>query len=975
MNEQSPNYQDLMLYRVHEILLIASEYDSYILEEDGRLTEQILNEYIGMNLSYAPRLWNASTAGDAISMLAKRSFDLVIIMLRISDMNPIDLSKKIKKLYPNKPIILLSFDESELSSLPSNDLKNIDNIFIWSGNSNVFPAIIKYIEDKKNVNRDTLKGDVRSIIVIEDTPRYYSSILPMLYKIIVYHTKELIDKSLNDSQKLLHLRRRPKILLAQNYEDAMSYFDTYQNNLLGVISDIQFPKSGKKDLKAGLKFSEYVQSNHEGIPIILQTNDMSIEEEALNITDLLLNKNSSTLYYDLRDSIIKNFGFGDFIFNTDIENKDYVKARNINELLNGISNISSESLIYHASRNHFSNWLAVRGEFQLANEFRKLKNSHFDNIEDRREYHISLLEENLKINKQKFKLAQFKDTVSDNSNFIRIGKGSLGGKARGLAFLNENIYNQDIIDKFPDVNLKVPKSFVISTDYFDIFMDENNLWETALNSKNNDLIIEKFLKARLSRDIIKSLKSFLKNIDTPLAVRSSGLLEDSQYQPLAGMYSTFMLPNSSLIEKEKLSQVCEAVKRVYASTFFTEPKTLLSQFIQRHEEEKMAIIIMEMIGKKHNNRFYPTFSGVAQSYNYYPVSHMQRKEGVGFVALGLGKTIADGKKSLRFSPYYPEILSQYYSPDTMLENSQNIFYALDLNNGSNPMIDGEANNLSLYDLEQAEQDGELKHIASVLDINDNVLRDSLQYSGPRVITFSGLLKHQRIELAKILKFFLEYGESALGCPIEIEFAVNLHDNDIDEFALLQIKPMTINFFNRSAINQTFDKQNTLCNSNLVLGEGIISNIEHIIYVDIDNFDTSKSKIIAYHIEEYNKKLGPNNPYLLIGPGRWGSSDPWLGIPVSWNQINHAKIIIELGIEGLEPDPSFGSHFFQNLTSLHLAYFTLNKKDTKTKLNWNLLNAFKVKDSTDYVKLIKLDKSLNCIIDGTAGKGIINYKKD
>ena len=977
MNEQSPNYQDLMLYRVHEILLIASEYDSYILEEDGRLTEQILNEYIGMNLSYAPRLWNATTAGDAISMLAKRSFDLIIIMLRISDMNPIDLSKKIKKLYPKKHIILLSFDESELSLLPSNNFKNIDNIFIWSGNSNVFPAIIKYIEDKKNVHRDTLKGDVQSIILIEDTPRYYSSILPMLYKIIVYYTKELIDKSLNDTQKLLHLRRRPKILLAQNYEDAISYFDTYKNNLLGIISDIQFPKLGKKKMKAGLEFSEYVQSNHEGIPIILQTNDMSIEDEALNITDLLLNKNSSTLYYDLKDLIIKNFGFGDFIFKNDDKNKDFIRAKNINELLDGIKSISSKSLVYHASRNHFSNWLAVRGEFKLANEFRKLKNSHFENIKERRSYHISLLEENLKISKQKFKLAQFKDKVSESSNFIRIGKGSLGGKARGLAFLNENLYDKNIVDKFPDINLKVPRTVVISTDYFDIFMDENKLWEAALNSKNNDLITEIFLKARLSRDIIKSLKSFLKTIDTPLAVRSSGLLEDSQYQPLAGMYSTFMLPNSSQIEKERLSQVCEAIKRIYASTFFTEPKTLLSQFIQHHEEEKMAIIIMEMIGKNHNNQFYPTFSGVAQSYNYYPVSHMARKEGVSFVALGLGKTIADGKKSLRFSPYYPEILSQYYSPDTMLENSQNTFYALNLNNGENPMSDGEANNLSLYDLNKAEKDGELKYIASVLDSNDHVLRDSLQYHGPRVITFSGLLKHRRIALDKILKFFLEYGEAALGCPIEIEFAVNLNDtnNDKDEFALLQIKPMTINFFNRSIINEEFNKDNTLCESNLVLGEGMISNIKHIIYVDIDNFDTVKSKMIAYHIEEYNQQLGLDNPYLLIGPGRWGSSDPWLGIPVSWEQINHAKIIIELGIEGLEPDPSFGSHFFQNLTSLHLAYFTLNKKETKTKLNWKLLNGFKVEDSTDYVKLIKLDKSLECMVDGISGRGIIKYSQD
>ena len=389
----------------------------------------------------------------------------------------------------------------------------------------------------------------------------------------------------------------------------------------------------------------------------------------------------------------------------------------------------------------------------------------------------------------------------------------------------------------------------------------------------------------------------------------------------------------------------------------------------------MAIIIMEMIGKNHNNQFYPTFSGVAQSYNYYPVSHMERKEGVAFVAVGLGKTVADGKKSLRFSPYYPEILSQYYSPDTMLENSQNNFYALDLNDGTNPMIEGEVNNLSLYNLSKAEEDGELKYIASVLDTNDSVLRDSLQYSGPRVITFSGLLKHRRMELAAILKFFLEYGESALGCPIEIEFAVNLNDDGIDEFALLQIKPMTINFFNRSIINEDFDKKNILCNSNLVLGEGMISNVQHIIYVDSNNFDTAKSKIVAHHIEQYNNQLGKDNPYLLIGPGRWGSSDPWLGIPVSWNQINHAKIIIELGIEGLEPDPSFGSHFFQNLTSLHLAYFTLNKKETKTKLNWELLNGFTIQDSTDYVKLIKLNKNLDCMIDGTSGKGIIKYNQD
>ena len=961
-----------MLYRIHEILLIASEYDSYILEEDGRLTEQILNEYIGMNLNYAPRLWKASTAEDAMSMLSQRTLDLVIIMLRISDMNPIKLSKKIKKLYPDKPIVLLVFDESELSVLPKNYLKSIDNIFIWSGNSNVFTAIIKYIEDKTNVDRDTQKGDVRSIIVIEDTPRYYSSILPMLYKIIVYHTKELINKSLNDTQKLLHLRKRPKILLAQNYEDAILYFDQYQDNLLGIISDIRFPKSNKKDSKAGIYFSEHVQSHNDAIPIILQTTDMSIKNDTASITDLLLNKNSSTLYKDLKNMIIKNFGFGDFIFKNEGDDSNPITAQNIEELLAGIQRISSESLVYHASRNHFSNWLAARGEFKLANQFRQLKNSHFDNINDRRMHHISLLEGALQKSKKKFKLVQFKDDISINSNFSRIGKGSLGGKARGLAFLNENIYKQNIIKEFSSINLRVPKTAVISTDEFDNFMEKNGLWKIALEANNNEIITQQFLKARLSREVIKSLKSFLKTIDTPLAVRSSGLLEDSQYQPLAGMYSTFMLPNSSNSEKERLSQVCESIKRIYASTFFKEPKTLLSQFVQKHEEEKMAIIIMEMIGKKHDNRFYPTFSGVAQSYNYYPVSHMQRKQGVSFIALGLGKTIADGEKSLRFSPYYPDILSQYYSSQTMIENSQNNFYALNLNDGKNPISNGEDKNLSLYNLKQAEEDGELNYIASVLDADDNVLRDSLHHSGSRVLTFSGILKYKRFPLNDILKYFLEYGEKSLGCPVEIEFAVNLNDHDQDEFSLLQIKPMTINSFNRSIINNDTDKDKILCHTDIALGEGIIKDIKHIIYVDIDQFDTSKSKIIAHQIEELNKILGSKNPYLLIGPGRWGSSDPWLGIPTTWDQISNAKIIIELGIEGLEPDPSFGSHFFQNLTSLHLGYFTLNKKESKTKLNWSLLSSLKVKESTNYVKLIKLNKSLECLIDGTSGKGIIKF---
>jgi len=434
-----------------------------------------------------------------------------------------------------------------------------------------------------------------------------------------------------------------------------------------------------------------------------------------------------------------------------------------------------------------------------------------------------------------------------------------------------------------------------------------------------------------------------------------------------------MLPNCSNTEKEKLSQVCEAIKRIYASTFFREPKTLLSQFVQRHDEEKMAIIIMEMTGKNHKGKFYPTFSGVAQSYNYYPVSHMKRKEGISFVALGLGKTIAEGKKSLRFSPYYPDIISQYYSSGTLLENSQNEFYALNLNEGKNPMSKGEDYNLSLYNLDTAEKDEELKYLASILDANDNVLRDSLSSSGSRVVTFSGILKYNRFPLSDILKYFLEYGQESLGCPVEIEFAVNLHDDKKDEFSLLQIKPMTINSFNRSIIDNDVKNNLLFCKSDIVLGEGLIDDISHIIYVDINKFDISQSNMIAYQIEELNKYLGSKKPYLLIGPGRWGSSDHWLGIPTVWEQINNAKIIIELGIDGLEPDPSFGSHFFQNLTSLHLGYFTFNKKQTNKDINWDILKKATTEKSTNYVKLLKVKKPLQCIIDGTSGKGIIFQK--
>ena len=965
------HFQDLMLHRVHDILLVASPYDAFILEEDGRLTEQILHEYLGMNLSYAPRVWQANTASYAMDLLSRRSVDIIIVMMRISDMDLITFGKHIKEQYSKKPIILLAFDESEIKQLPDNHTDFMDNIFVWTGNASVFPAIIKYIEDTKNVKRDTRKGDVRSIIYIEDTPRYYSSILPLIYKETLFHTKQLIDKSLNNTQRLLHMRGRPKVLLAQNYEQAERYFKNYKNNILGIISDIRFPKKNIIHKRAGILFAKYVQSIEGSMPILLLSNEQEALDLAKEITTNVLNKNSATLFSDLRDFMIYNFGFGDFIFKMP-NGKEIGQVGSIEELLIFLETIPEESLNYHASKNHLSNWLAARGDFKLATQFRKLKKADFKSLDERRSHHIDLIQ-SMQKNRKVAPIVEFRPkTKISKENFLRIGTGSLGGKARGLAFANTFWNQANITEKYSEVKFRVPKVSVVSTDEFDEFMEVNDLWEAALSLDNNKDLEEIFLKGRLSKKLIQNIKEFLKDIDYPLAIRSSSLLEDSQYQPLAGMYSTYMLPNCHKESKERLSQVCEAIKRVYASTFFQEPKTLMENIVHRHEEEKMAVIIMEMVGQKHNDYFYPTFSGVAQSYNYYPVSYMKREEGIAFIALGLGRTIVEGGKALRFSPMYPNILPQFHSVKSTIANSQNSFYALQMQEGQNTLKGGEDNNLEELSLEKAESDGVLKYVASVVCKQDKIIRESLSREGKRVITLSPILKYNIFPLAELLNDVLVLGQEAMGCPVELEFAVNIYDNpDIkDEFCLLQIKPMVIGSMEHVKHSIIDRKSEILCKSNIVLGDGFINSISNILYIYPETFDRSFTSNIAQEIEIFNRQLGKDNPYLLIGPGRWGTADPWLGIPVNWKQISNAKVIVEIGIEELNADPSFGSHFFQNVTSLRIGYFTIQKstKDMNIDLDW--LNSQSVKQSTKHLRLIELESPLEIYIDGSTGEGNI-----
>ena len=972
-SKSSFNFQDLMLHRIHEILLVASPYDSFILEEDGRLTQQILYEYLGMNLSYAPRVWHAKNASTGLKMLSDRSYDLVIVMMRIADMDPITFGEKVKSEYPDKPIVLLAFDESEITSLPQERMKkSIDKVFIWSGNANLFPAVIKNFEDKMNFERDYKIADIRAIILVEDNPRYYSIILPLIYRTALLHARNLINKSLSDTDRLLLFRARPKIILVSTYEEAIKYYDDYRHNILGFISDVRFPKNNELDDHAGIKLAEYIRKKDSDMPIILQSTNPHHNEDANAINASFIHKKTSSLLQELEDFIVNNFGFGDFIFRNN-RGKEISRASDLKSLKKSLNKIPDKTLQFHASKNHFSNWLAVRGEFSVASIIRPLKVSNFNNLDDLRKLIIEQIDVVLEANNEG-RIVQYSSSVKDRDlNFVRLSTGSLGGKARGLAFAINLLSESKIDQKFNNIKLRVPKVAVIGTDEFDHFMDDNKLWKTAFSKNKSDkAIINSFLKGKLSKNLSRTLSKYLTEVKYPLAIRSSSLLEDSQYQPLAGMYSTYMLPNSNTSKTIRLEQLKKAIKLVYASTYLKEPKALIENSVHHHEEEKMAVIIMELIGKEHDSLFYPSASGSAQSFNYYPVSYMKREEGVAHLALGLGRTIAEGEKSLRFSPKYPGIIPQYYSIRSTIDNSQNEFYALDLKKGSQMLKNGEQENTSSFELSVAEKDGELHWSGSVISEEDNVLRNSLRHSGTRVITFPSFLKWNSAPIPDILIDVLKMGENALGCPIEIEFAINMHkDNDKEnEFCLLQIKPMVIGGIERVQKFDSINKDDLFCKSSVALGNGLIDNIQNIVIVDPKTFDASQTEIIAKDIEHINNKMSEEEQFILIGPGRWGSADPWLGVPVEWDQISNAKVIIEFGMEDFPVDPSFGSHFFQNVTSMRIGYFTLNHKKKTDYLDLDWLNDQKVAAVTKHTKWIRLERPLSVTIDGETGEGSI-----
>ena len=964
--------QDLIFHRIHEILLVASPYDSFVLEEDGRLTEQILHEYMGMNFSNAPRVWQSSTAADALTMLSRQDFDLIVVMMRIADMDPILFCSKIKESYPQKPVVLLAFDESEIKQLPEKfEKSSIDNIFIWSGNANVLLAIVKLLEDKMNIKRDIKKADVRCIILIEDSPRYYSLILPMIYKEISHQVKEMVDKSASDHERLLYMRGRPKILLARSYEEAERYFKRFRMSTLGIISDIRFPKKGKLDKNAGAKFARWARSIDPSIPIMLQSKHNKNANLAKEVQAHFLYKDSPTLLRELRDFLVSNFGFGDLVFRTP-KGKEIIRVSDLNGLINAINTVPEESLLFHAKSNHFSNWLAAHGYLGLASKVRPINYADFKDSLEHRNYLIELINNTIQNRKTRQVVEVQRDKFDHSKRFIQISGGSLGGKARGLAFAQKMIRSSNLRKRYPEVNINIPHVAVIGTDSFDQFMRENNLWNNALSDKSNKQINNLFIKSSFNKSLMKSLKLFIKSVKYPLAVRSSSLLEDSQYQPLSGMYATYMLPNNQSKVNERLDDLVTAIKLVYASTFYQDPKSLISRSVHRIEEEKMAVILMEMVGQNYNDRYYPTFSGTAQSFNFYPISYMKRNDGVAHLALGLGRTIANGEKSLRFSPKYPGILPQYYSIKATIESSQNSFYAMRLNGKNSSSLKNEDKNLSSFSLKIAEKDGSLKWSGSVVSNEDNIIRDTLAQNGTRVITFTPILKWSMFPLVDILNDLLEMGKDSLGCEVEIEFAVNIFEdeNKSPEFSLLQIKPMVMGG-SRELINMDNESSKSiLCNSKVTLGDGFIDNVQHIVFVDPKKFRAANTKTIAKEIHQINNAMLNKSPYILVGPGRWGSADPWLGIPVNWEHISGASAIVEIGINDFPVDPSFGSHFFQNVTSMRLGYFTIDNDSKEESFDHNWLKKQKIIKNKKFTACYELERPLRIKIDGQTGNGII-----
>ncbi|MBS4013022.1 MAG: phosphoenolpyruvate synthase [Bacteroidetes bacterium] len=964
------DHEVLMQERIINVLLICSNYDSFMLEEDGRINERIFLEYTSKNLRYPPQFTQASSAEMAFELLEKKKFDLVISMLNIGKIDVFEMAKMVKKRYPKIPIVVLTHFSREVSQkLSKEDLSSIDYVFSWLGNANLLLAIIKLIEDKMNAEYDILEMGVQAILLVEDSIRYYSSYLPTIYQVLFEQTNELMIEGLNEHRKTLRMRARPKILLAKNYEDAIAIYNKYKHNLLGVISDIRYPHNGKKDNKAGIKLAQKVLKETPNMPIILQSSQDPISLGIDKMGVAFIHKYSKTLLLELRNYIKENYGFGDFVFKSPITKNEVDRANNLHSLQVKLASIPADTLEYHVSNNHFSRWLKARALFAIASIFADKSRDDFNNVEEIRNYLIDTIANY----RRKKGLGIIASHIDEYAIYTRLGEGQLGGKGRGLAFIDSLIKKHKLMYKWDDIIVTIPRTVVLTTDIFVEFMEENNLYEFAMSDASDNLIMERFASAHTPFRMRKFIDQVLECFVKPLAVRSSSLLEDSHYQPFAGVYSTFMIANNHEDLEVRTTQLEQAIKCVYASVFYKESKAYIGATTNVIDEEKMAVIIQEISGNAYGDKFYPVVSGVARSVNFYPIDPEKYGDGTANIAFGLGKTVVEGGVSLRFCPKYPQKALLLSSVDIALTDSQKEFYALYLDSDKfRPSVD-ESVNLFKGRIKEAENDKSLRFVASTFDYEDHIIRDGIYDKGKKLITFANILKYNAFPLGEILNTILKLGKQEMNNEVEIEFAVDMDvpDNTPQTFYFLQIRPIVETHEKNLVTITPEDIDKSIISSNHALGNGIISNLFDIVYVKPEAFNPADTNIIADVIDKINSKFtAEKKNYILVGPGRWGSSDPWLGVPVKWSNISSARLIVESSLKNFRIDFSQGTHFFQNLTSFHVGYFSVNPFINDGFYDVEFLNNAKPMFENQYIRHVRFNKQITVKIDGRKKTGVV-----
>lgn len=966
------SFASLMTKRIFNVLLIATKYDSFMLEDDGRIDEQIFNEYTSLNLSYPPRFTQVVTEEDALRELEENHYELIIQMPNMDETDMFSTAKHLKQLYPEIPFVVLTpFSREVTKRLSQEDLSGVDYVFSWLGNPDLLLAIIKLMEDAMNVEHDTESVGVQIILLIEDSVRFYSSALPTLFKIVMEESIDFSKEALNEHQQKLRMRGRPKIMLARNYEEAVEIYKTYYNNILGVVTDMSYAHEGIKEKLAGYSFAKWVRSQKRFVPIVFTSSELSNKAYADELNCTFIDKNSKSFPRDLKKEVINNFGFGDFIILDPETKEEILRIKNLKDLQKNIFTIPTESLIYHLSNDHFSRFFYSRAMFPMAEWLKRIKVSDYSSMDEARELIYNMIIEYRRVKNTGVVAIFDKDRFDEFSNFARMGDGSIGGKGRSIAFMDNIVKDHWELNDDRNIPVKIPRTVVLCTDIFDEFMELNDLYPVALSDKSDEEILQHFVEAKLPERLIEDFIAFLETIQSPIAVRSSSLLEDSHYQPFAGVYATYMIP---MLEdkQETLELLRKAIKAVYASVFYKDSKTYMAATQNIIDQEKMAIVVQEAVGTRYGDHFYPTISGVARSLNFYPVGNEKAEEGIANIVLGLGKYIVEGGVNIRFSPAHPHSIVQLSSVESALRDTQRYFYALDMRNLHKEITTDDGFNLLRLTIKDAEKDNSIRYISSTYDPIDQVIYDGYYDSGRKIISFANVLQHNVFPLSEILQRILQIGQQEMGRAVEIEFAVDLKDKGGGTFYLLQIRPIVQNKELLTEDLSLIDPKDEILHSTNALGHGIINDVQDIIYIKTNSFNAINNSDIATEIDKLNATfLEQEKNYILVGPGRWGSSDPWLGIPVKWSQISNARILVELALDNYKVEPSQGTHFFQNLTSFGVGYFSINPyMENDGLFDEEFLNSLPAIYESKFVRHVRFSSPMTIKINGKNNIGSV-----